>query len=89
MVWLLLVLLLLEGFAFRPVGFLGGWSVIHPCVWENHRNQALPRMMCWSCGRTMAPMSSASCAGQGPLFSRGGFTRDRCIWVPSRAGLVA
>jgi len=33
MVWPLLLLLLLEGFAFRPVGFLGGWSVIHPCVW--------------------------------------------------------
>ena len=30
---LLLLLLMKCGFAFRPVGFLGGASVIHPVSW--------------------------------------------------------
>jgi len=43
---LLLVLLLVAvvGFAFRPVGFLGGRSVIHPYFWRKPSNlKPLPR----------------------------------------------
>jgi len=33
---LLLLLLMKDGFAFRPAGFLGGGSVIHPSLFGRH-----------------------------------------------------
>jgi len=59
---LLLLVVLVLGFVFRPVGFLGGRSVIHPFFGEHHRYQAssiemlalwedhgahLDRLLCW------------------------------------------